>query len=274
MNTTGTARASCATCFWRPMRCCSAENGSGRRSRKASTSPSSTVPSGSREAAAAISGKRCGDQLLAARPQMDRAARAASAARGCRPISTRSASPPARRAPPVRPPAATARKNGYGRDRSASDRSRRQADEPVGGRRPFAHEPRRDDVAGSDSGLGQRAHDQRLRHADAQLAGEQLSSMKRCSRSSRAHHSVDATPAARPVQRRGAAGSRSSTHCSAAARSSAGVRWQLIEDQRRRFGAVADDRVALAEHPVREAGRAIVQSRIAARARAASAAGR
>ena len=58
MNTTGTARAICATCFWRPMRCCSAEKGSGRSSRNASTSPSSTVPSGRCVAAAAISGKR------------------------------------------------------------------------------------------------------------------------------------------------------------------------------------------------------------------------
>ncbi len=55
------AGASASTFFvsvLRPMRCCSRANGAGRPSFQTSTSPSSTVPSGSAPASAATSGKR------------------------------------------------------------------------------------------------------------------------------------------------------------------------------------------------------------------------
>ena len=117
-----------------------------------------------------------GDQLLAARPQMDRPRSASPAARGCRPISTRASSPPARPASDGSSSRGDARKNGYGRDRSTSvDSSRRAAKRTTRASasiRPSAA-PRRSST-GSPAACDERPHDQRLRHADAQLAGDHL----------------------------------------------------------------------------------------------------
>src|SRR5206468_2439845 len=58
MNAAGASSRIFSVSFWRPMRRCRTENGSGAPSRNASTSPSSTLPSGSASAAAASSGNR------------------------------------------------------------------------------------------------------------------------------------------------------------------------------------------------------------------------
>ena len=115
--------------------------------------------------------------------------------------------------------------------------------------------------------LGQRADHERLRHADAQLAGEQLEQDEALQPVELAPPVGHARAAAPPDRGSAAAGSaRRATGQRAAASGSPGLgRRQLIEHQRRGLGAVADDRVALLEQPGRR-GRspASVQSWIAA----------
>ena len=260
MNTTGTSRASCATCFCRPMRCCSAENGSGRPSRKASTSPSSTVPSGSRAAAAAISGKRSRDQLLAARPQVDAAGALDELRADAVPLPLDQPVADGRRAAPRRgrSRAATARKNGYGRDRSSSvtlgRQQRLRTTRRSASSRPSA--ARRCVVGGSSAACASARTTSVCETPTRSSPVSSLSRMKRCQPIELAQPRRSRAPAA-------AAGSSAVAAAGCALRPTgvsddglrAGVERQLIEDQRRRFGAVADDRVALVEQPFGEAGR-------------------
>ena len=174
MNTTGTAFAICATCFWRPMRCCSAEKSSGRSSRNASTSPSRTVPSGRWVAAAAISGKRW---VISSSPRDHRwmaPPRFTSCARMPSHFHSRiqSARLAERRRILVQ---RRGEKEGIGArliDVGGFDRQHRA--EPLGRRRPFAHQARGDGGDRNAGRLRERPHDERLRHADAQLAGDHL----------------------------------------------------------------------------------------------------
>ena len=181
MNTTGTARAARATSRSRPIRCCSAKKGNGRPSRNASTSPSRTEPSGSWAAAAAISGKRA---VISSSPR-DQI--------HTLPITPNQLGADAVPLPLDLPGMPIAELGGdVGGAAHLGIERRRQAERiragPIGGgdiggdelaipgrrRRPLAHQPRRHHLCGQPGGLGQRPDDQGLRHADPQLAGEQL----------------------------------------------------------------------------------------------------
>ena len=123
-----------------------------------------------------------------------------------------------------------ARKNGYGRDRSSSVRSgdRSAANQSAVG----VHSPisRAAIVVGRQlRRLRQRADDQRLRHADAQLAGEQLEQDEALQPVERRPPRRSRAPAAPPGSRPLSGRMRSSTHCERAA-------------GRSRTGAAAADR--------------------------------
>ena len=176
------------------MRCCSSENGAGRRPRavragsscQTMISPSSTVPSGRACASASISGKALGDQLFAARPDPDlagaldhlaadavvlpfhqpvgRPGRAATRT----PRAARPAGAPGRRDRAGPGPAAPAPPSCCAI--SAWKRSARGHDLAVG----VAHHALRHPL-GVDAGMrGQRALHQQLADADPEAAADQL----------------------------------------------------------------------------------------------------
>ena len=250
MKTTGTARTSCATCFCRPIRCCSAEKGSGRSSRKASTSPSRTVPSGRRLAAAAISGKRW---VMSSSPRDQR----------CRtpPRLTSCARMPSHFHSTSQPLTSPERLDRILERRREKERIRPRAvvvgalvreerGEPLRGRRPLAHDPRCERRGRQLRRLGQRADDERLRDADAQLAGEELEEDEPLQPVERAPPGGDALLLRCRIQ---ALERQDAVLDPARKRQILGWgRRQLVEDERRRLRAVADDRVALFEEPGRQ----------------------
>ena len=123
---------------------------------------------------------------------------------------------------------------------------------PVGRRRPFAHDTCRDGCRRQLCRLTQCADDQGLRDADAQLAGDELEEDV-------ALQSVERSPPrghARLLRRRVQALEwQDAIFDPLRQRQVLGRRgWQLIEDERGRFGAVADDGVTLVEDPRRKTG--------------------
>ena len=126
-------------------------------------------------AAAAISGKRC---VISSSPRDHRwtaPPRLTSCARMPSHFHSICQSPSVARASRSASSSGDARKNGYGRERSSSVRSCERSDayhSAVGVHSPIS---RAATVVGRQRGrLRQRAHDERLRHADAELAGQQL----------------------------------------------------------------------------------------------------
>ena len=199
-------------------------------------------------------GEAVRDQLLAARPEMDGVGRGARAARGCRPTSTRPASPSTRS---ERLDRLLERR---GEEERIGPRAvvvgvlvREQGREPRRRRRPFAHQARRDRRRRQPRGLRQRADDQRLRDADAQFAGQDLEQ----------HEALQAIeprpPAADACLLRGRIefAQRKDPLLDPRGRATCVRRGRdrhLIEHERRGLGAVADDRIALVEQPLVEAG--------------------
>ena len=205
-----------------------------------------------------------GNQLLAARPQMDRPRALHQLRADAVPFPLEN---------PVRRLAQRRRLLVQGRRQEERIRTRpidvrrlhrRQRHEPLGRRRPFAHQARRDGRDRNAGGLGQRPHDQRLRHADAQLTGDHLQQ----------HETLQ------PVERRPPLGDLAAllvrTHVAKREdprlhplrkRQRRGVfdGWQLIEDERRGLGTVADHRIRFLDQPrgqVRIGQRPVVDRRI------------
>ena len=141
------------------------------------------------------------------------------------------------------------------------DAGRHQLGVPRRRRRPLAHEPRRHGRRRQRGRLRQRPHHQRLRHAEAQLAGEQLEEREALPASQLANP-ADHLPllrlGRRLPERQDASldplGEAQRLRSRSIRQNDSGVVGNLIEDQRRRFGAVADDAVALAEQPFLDAG--------------------
>ena len=231
-----------------------ARTAAARRRAKASTSPSSTVPSGSGAAAAAISGKR---SVISSSPRDQRYARPPRRTSCARmPSHFHSASQSARS-----PSASTARPRAARRgrtDRAATCPSPRRparaalakaaadgAQSPISACATIA--------GGRPARSRERAHDQRLRDADAQLAGEQLVEQEALPLAGSPSHAASTARAccASGGGRAGAAGAPRSS-CASGGRPPAPLgRPRRSSSSATRLGEVARRAVALLEQPVR-----------------------
>ena len=248
------------------MRVCSAVKGSGASpSRQASISPSSTQSRGSACAAASISGKAPVQALLAARPQRDFAAAPDQLQADAVPFPFQQPVARSRRARPARLSSGEARKNGIGlrRDRPAEFVVRQQAcagmRRSASSRRSCAARCARCRCRRSRPAPAAPA----LRHADAQRAGQQLVEQQALART--AARATQPTTTARRVVgvRVGAPAAGALRSSRAAAASSARPCGRIVEQQRQRFGEVADVVVAFVDQPVGQAALLARSSRAA-----------
>ena len=129
---------------------------------------------------------------------------------------------------------------------------REEGREPRRAWRPLAHQARRNRGRRQPGSLRQRADDERLRDADAQFAGEDLEEHEplqaieprppaadECLLGGRIEFAKRKNPVLHPGGQRRIVGGRDR---------------HLIEHERRRLGAVTDDRIALVQQPFVEAG--------------------
>ena len=198
-------------------------------------------------------GKPVRDELFAARPEMDGTGAADQLRADAVPLPLDE--PVASTGPSASTGSSSgdARKNGYGRDRSSSVCScERRAANHVGGRRPLAHQARRDRGRRQPGGLRQRADDERLRDADAQLARQDLQQHEPLQPIEPRPPAADARLLGRRIE---FAQRKNPVLDPRGQRRIVGVRDRhLIEHERGRLGAVTDDRVAFVEQPFVEAG--------------------
>ena len=173
-STTGTSARIFGPSTLRPMRRCICAKGSGRPSCHGSTSPSSTVPSGNCAPEASISGKR---SVTSSSPRDQRNVRQSRRMSWERMPSHFHSTCHSARAP--RSSTGALERVGEAERVGAADIGvlRFGGDErgpEIGRGLPVAHEAVGDGVGVHAAHLGQRAHHQALRNADAPLAGDDL----------------------------------------------------------------------------------------------------
>ena len=238
------------------MRCCSAEKGSGRPSAKARTSPSSTVPSGRCVAAAAISGKRWVIELLAARPEPRLSAAPDELRADAIPFPFDQ--PVARIAERVAADLRAATRGRTGRAATGRRRRVRRARRTSNHSADGVQSPmsRAAIVVGSlPAASRQRADDERLRDADAELAGQQLVEEEALGRAAGRATSAMTRSRCAAGSAFCSGSSRSSTHAASGRSASGGPGGHGVERERDELGEIAGGGVALVEQPLRQSRR-------------------